>query len=116
MRILISVIMGLFIVGGILAVPDFAQASPPECSKDAQNNGISFGSSIECYVSNLYNWSIGVGAALAVIVLMYAGYIMVTSSGDPQKIGFAKEIIVGSLSGLALLAGARLILNLLSTK
>lgn len=87
------------------------------CSGNVNNtssSAVGFGDNLACYVSNLYNWAIGAGAALAVIILMYAGYVMTTSSGDPQKVGFAKEIIVGSLSGLALLAGAKLILNVLS--
>lgn len=74
----------------------------------------SFGSDLPTVVAGLYNWSIGAGVTIAIIVLMYAGYLMITSAGDPQKVGFAKEIIVGSLSGLALLAAARLILNILS--
>lgn len=78
------------------------------------SSDVSFGDTLSCYVSNLYNWAIGAGVAVAVIILMYAGYLMITSSGDPQKTGFAKEIIVGALTGLALLAGARLILNVLS--
>jgi len=88
-----------------------------DCSSNVNGSSsstVGFGDNLACYVSNLYNWAIGAGAALAVIILMYAGYVMTTSSGDPQKVGFAKEIIVGSLSGLALLAGAKLILNVLS--
>lgn len=81
---------------------------------DDCNLDVSFGCTLQDYIQNLYKWSIGAGAALAVIVLMYAGYLMITSSGDPQKSGLAKEIIVGALTGLALLAGARLILNVLS--
>lgn len=75
---------------------------------------VTFGNTISEYVQELYKWSIGAGIALAVIMLIYAGYTMVTSAGDPSKVGFAKEVIVGSLSGLALLAGAALVLNLLS--
>ncbi len=75
---------------------------------------ISFGSNLTDYVQNLYNWSIGVGLSLAIIMIMYAGYIMITSTGDPQKVGSAKEMIVGALTGILLLAGAGLILNVLT--
>lgn len=93
--------------------PPASQSS--SCANDvASSSAVGFGGTLNCYVSNLYTWAIGAGAGLAVIILMYAGYLMITSSGDPQKVGFAKEIIVGSLSGLALLAAARLILNVLS--
>lgn len=74
---------------------------------------ISFGSTLKEYVENFYNWSIGVGLTLAIIMLGYAGYLMIVSAGDPKRVGLGKEIIVGALSGLTLLAGAKLILNLL---
>lgn len=72
------------------------------------------GKGIGTFVANFYNWSIGAGVGLSILMLIYAGYTMITSAGIPERIGFAKEIIVGSLTGLALLIGAKLILNLLS--
>lgn len=75
---------------------------------------VRFGDDLSSYVTNFYNWSIGFGLALAVSMFVYAGYIMVTSAGDPSRVGFAKEIIVGSLAGITLLVAARLVLNLLS--
>ena len=72
------------------------------------------GKGIQTYVANFYNWSIGAGVGLSILMLIFAGYTMITSAGIPERIGFAKEIIVGSLTGLALLIGAKLILNLLS--
>jgi hypothetical protein len=72
------------------------------------------GEGLNKFVANFYNWSIGAGAALAIMMLIYAGYVMITSAGVPERVGWAKEIIVGSLTGLALLIGAKLILNLLS--
>lgn len=75
---------------------------------------VRFGDNLSSYVTNFYNWSIGFGLALAILMFVYAGYIMVTSAGDPGRVGFAKEIIVGSLAGITLLVAARLVLNLLS--
>ena len=72
------------------------------------------GQGLGAFVANFYSWSIGAGAGLAILMLVYAGYIMITSAGVPERIGFAKEIIVGSLTGLGLLLGAKLILNILS--
>lgn len=74
---------------------------------------VAFGNTIKSYVENLYGWSIGMGATLSVLMLVYAGYLMITSAGNSTQIGQAKEVIVGTLSGLALLAGAALVLNLL---
>ncbi len=75
---------------------------------------ISFGSTLAEYITRFYNWSIGLGLTLGFLMLIWAGYTMVTSAGDTQKVGKAKEIIIGSITGLFLLVGARLILNMLS--
>lgn len=75
---------------------------------------VGFGTTLSEYVTNLYTWSVGTGTALAIIFIIYAGYVMITSAGDPGRVGFAKEIIVGTLSGLALLAAASLVFHLLS--
>lgn len=98
--------MKSFLIWLMLIIPTVARA---QGGVAAENLSV-----ISEKINVFYTWSIGVGISLAIIMLMYAGYIMITSSGDPQKVGFAKEVIVGALSGLALLAGARLVLNLLS--
>lgn len=86
----------------IILTPSFANAE------------VTFGATtLKAYVENIYRWSIGMGATLSVLMLVYAGYLLMTSAGNSQQTGQAKEVIVGTLSGLALLAGAALILNLL---
>jgi len=90
----------------LLALPQIALAAA--ATFDPEGKGL------PTFVANFYNWSIGAGIGLSILMLIYAGYMMITSAGVPERIGFAKEIIVGSLTGLALLIGAKLILNLLS--
>lgn len=88
-----------------LVLPNIAVAAT---TFDPENRGF------RTFVANFYAWSIGIGIALAILMLIYAGYIMITSAGIPERIGFAKEVIVGSLTGLGLLIAAKLILNILS--
>ncbi|MBI4175154.1 hypothetical protein HY523_00890 [Candidatus Berkelbacteria bacterium] len=90
-------------IGGFL-LPTVVRAADPLLG------ATSFGG----FVESFYTWGIGAGAALAIIMIIYAGYLMITSVGDPTRTGFAKEIIVGAIAGLLLLGSARLILNLLS--
>ena len=59
--------------------------------------------SISSFVSNLYDWALVIGAGLAVIVIMYAGYTYITSAGDPEAVRSAKDYLVGALIGLTLL-------------
>lgn len=79
----------------------------------ACNTSYAFGCTLSSYVANFAKWGIGAGISLAVVMVIYAGYTMTISSGDPSKVGFAKEVIVAALTGIVFLAGAQLILNLL---
>jgi|GEM_PF-1844461 len=46
------------------------------------------------------------GIILAVIVIVYAGIVYASSQGQPDKLGLAKELIVGALIGLFILLSA----------
>lgn len=55
-------------------------------------------------VANLVNWFIGVAGFISVIFLVYGGIQYMTSSGDPSKTQKAKQMIIYSLIGLAIVA------------
>lgn len=47
-----------------------------------------------------------IGIVLAVVVIVYAGIVYASSQGQPDKLGLAKELIVGALIGLFILLSA----------
>lgn len=63
------------------------------------------------YIAAIYNWGIGVVGVVAVLMLMAAGLLWLTSGGDGEKINQAKKIIGNTLLGSALLVGSWFILN-----
>lgn len=63
------------------------------------------------YISDAYAWMALIGGLLAVIMIMYAGYTYMASSGDPEKIANAKDIVEKALIGLGLLITAAVILK-----
>lgn len=63
------------------------------------------------FATKLMQWAQPVIASLAVVMLIVAGYFYVTSQGNPEGIKSAKEIIIGVVSGLALLYLATLLFN-----
>lgn len=69
---------------------------------------------ISQYIIGIYKYSMGFAAILAVIVVMIAGFMYLTSAGNQQRIGQAKNFIIGAISGLVILASSYLILNLVS--
>jgi len=68
----------------------------------------------DTYIKAILKFANTAGVALATLMLIYAGYKYMTSQGNPTAINEAKDIIIGSLSGLALLLLTSLILNVLN--
>ena len=118
----------LFLLTTLLApvAPAFAQTYPSGCEPtgDSIKLGVPIGGVTElpkgegafrCYVLIFYRYIIGIAVILAAIVCTWAGYIYLTSGGDPSKQTHARELIIGALSGLALLLLASTVLRLLGT-
>src|SRR3989338_10248088 len=52
------------------------------------------------HAANFYSWSLGIGVMLALGVLVFAGFLYVTSSGNPSRMGEAKKWITAAVAGL----------------
>lgn len=71
---------------------------------------------LDTYLPLFYTWSISLGGALAVLMIIIGGYEYATSGGDVEKCNQAKEKIIGSILGLMLLVTAYLIVQALHSK
>jgi hypothetical protein len=71
--------------------------------------GVFGGDNLDSWIKNFYTWTLGIGSLLAILILMYAGYLLTTSRGHPEQVNLAKEYIIGALSGLAFLLLAAVI-------
>ena len=67
------------------------------------------------YIVTIFGFAMKAGVVLTVLMLIYAGYKYMTSQGNPSALGEAKDIIVGSLTGFAMLVLVYFILTLLGT-
>ncbi|MDP3953613.1 MAG: pilin, partial [bacterium] len=67
-------------------------------------------------VYNLYNWALGVGALLALAIIIYGGLLYSASAGNPSRIEEAKKWITSALFGLALLFSTVIILNVVNPR
>lgn len=63
-----------------------------------------------CWIQKVWTWSMGVLIPLSVLILTAAGVIYMTSEGDSSRIGIAKKMIIGVLSGVGVLILGRLLL------
>lgn len=112
-------VLGLLFFTGLIPGSAFAQGAG--CNGNYQL-GVPFGElrsvprgsdAFRCYVLGLYRYIIGLAVILVAIISTWAGYIWMTSGGDPGKISHARELIIGALSGLALLLLAATVLRLI---
>lgn len=67
------------------------------------------------YVNVILHWVIPVVGALAVLMIVYAGYIYMTSQGNPERLNVAKDILIGVITGIALLFLIGIILRTVGT-
>ena len=67
--------------------------------------------SLSNFIGSFYPWFITISSGLAVIMLIYSGYLMMTSAGNIEQVNKGKEYIIGALTGLAFIILAGLIYN-----
>ncbi len=63
------------------------------------------------YITILYKWFLPFAGGVAVLMIIYAGYLYITSQGNPDNIKTAKDYIIGALVGLMLIILAGVILR-----
>ncbi len=76
------------------------------CPTCAQNP-----SDITTYLDTFYKFSLWIGGALALGMIVAGGVMRIISSGSPDKIHEANDMITSAIFGLLLLFGAVLVLN-----
>ncbi|MCC7290348.1 hypothetical protein IT417_03815 [bacterium] len=55
-------------------------------------------------VNALVSLSVPLGVLAAMALMSYAGYVMITSQGNPEKLGEAREVATNAIIGFALIA------------
>lgn len=91
--------IGIFLLVGIISYFYSQQVSADEFSSKNLNE----------FIQNFYPWALSVSGGLAIVVLIFSGYLYITSAGNIEQVNKAKEYIFGALSGLAFLILAAMI-------
>jgi len=55
------------------------------------------------FLSFVLKWAVGIGGGVAFLLILYGGFMVMTSSGDPERLKAGQELITSALSGLILL-------------
>lgn len=113
-KIIIPILVILMV---LIPTTVFAQDSGgliPECVGEDGSVGptnCSFDDLIQL-VANVFEWFIGFAIIISSLAFAYAGFLYITSQGDPGKISQATKIFTNFAIGLVLLLGSFLIIEL----
>jgi hypothetical protein len=58
-------------------------------------------------------WGIGIGGGIAFVLIVVAGFMIITSSGDPRRLEAGKELLTSALMGLFMLIFSAYILRVI---
>jgi len=71
---------------------------------------INFGDQ-NAFLASILRWAVGIGGGLAFLLIVYAGFMIMTASGDPERLKAGQELLTSAISGLILLVFSIFILN-----
>lgn len=57
-------------------------------------------------------WAIGIAGGVAFLLIVVAGFMIITSSGDPKRLQAGKELMTAAISGVILLVFSIFVLRL----
>jgi hypothetical protein len=115
------ILLAVFILPSLLQAADTLPNPPPNTITNPPASGpiiikppFTCGGQKECGVVELINKIINdilipIGSVIAVLMIMYAGFLFVTARGNTTQIDKAKQALLYALIGAALLLGAKVI-------
>lgn len=62
-------------------------------------------------VARIINVALSLLGIIAVVLVVYAGFMWMTAAGNDEKVGKAKKILIGAVIGLAIILSAYAITN-----
>ena len=68
------------------------------------------------FVAWLMRRAIGIGGGIAFLLMIFAGFQIITSSGDPQKLQAGKELFTSAIVGLILIIFSVFLLELIGVR
>lgn len=97
---------------------------PPAPGEELCTDGTSINSAIGCipvessqeFLEFLLSWAMGIAGGIALILIVYAGFLIITSAGDPKKLQAGKELLTAAVMGLALIIFAAFVLQFIGVE
>lgn len=67
----------------------------------------------EEFLSFVLRWAVGIGGGIAFLLIIYAGFMIMTSAGNPERLKAGQELLTSAISGLILLIFSVVILKII---
>lgn len=64
-------------------------------------------------VNFIIKWAIGLGSGIAFLLILYSGFMIMTSTGNPERIKAGQELLGSAISGILLMIFSLFLLNLI---
>ena len=68
------------------------------------------------FVEFLLAWGAGISGGIAMLLIIYAGFMIITSGGNPQRLQAGKELLTAAIMGLVLLLFGVFIMQFIGVK
>lgn len=65
------------------------------------------------FVNFVISWALGIGGGIAFLLIIYSGFMIMTASGNPERLQAGRELLTSAISGLILLIFSVFILKLI---
>ena len=65
----------------------------------------------EAFLGDILKWAVGVGGGIAFLLILYAGFMIMTAAGNPERLKAGQELLTSAISGLVLLILSIFVLN-----
>ncbi|HRY62278.1 MAG TPA: TrbC/VirB2 family protein [Candidatus Paceibacterota bacterium] len=99
----------------VLALPFFIYADAPGVGSDSLNPLGSNTGSLEQFVTNIIKVLLNIAIPITALAIVYIGFWFVTAKGNPGELSKAKDALLWTLVGFAILLGARAIVGIISS-
>ena len=67
----------------------------------------------EAFLGFILKWAVGIGGGIAFLLIIYAGFMIITSAGNPERLKAGQELLTSAISGLILLIFSVVILKII---
>jgi hypothetical protein len=110
--------------GGVTPKPqdtDIEDAEKKGIEKVLCDDGVSIDTAIGCIpigdtnalIGFILSWAIGIGGGIAFLLIIFAAFQIMTSSGNPDRLKAGQELMTSAIAGLILLIFSTFILRII---